>query len=101
MRELFELTGKGAAQRPVATRFSLENGAAQLEKSFASVERRDFANDLAVTEVQPVIDYLDSTAVEDNLAGDQIEHAREIVSEAIAQDGAFRIRKSTGVLIAR
>ena len=101
MREIFELTGKGFALRPVATRFSLENGATQLEKSFASMERRDFANDLAVTEVQPVIDYLESTAVEDNLTSSQIDHAREIVSEAIARDGAFRIRKSTGVLIAR
>lgn len=101
MREMFELAGKNAAQRPVAARFSLENGAAQLESSFTSVERRDFANDLAVTQVQPVIDYLESTAVEDNLTSDQVQHAREIVSEAIKRDGGFRIQKSTGVLIAR
>ena len=101
MREMFELTGKDVSQRPVATRFSLENGAAQIEGSFDQVERRDFPCDLAVTEVQPVIDYLESTALEYDLTSEQVQHARDIVADAIAQNGAFRIRKSAGVLIAR
>jgi SAM-dependent methyltransferase len=100
MQELLALTGKGAAERPVMAHFSLENGAAKLEAAFANVERRDFTNDLEVTEVQPVIDYLESTGAEDNLTTETVQQARAMVSATIARDGHFRVRKSTGLFIA-
>ena len=100
MQELLALTGKGISERPVMSHFSLENGASKLAEAFSHVERRDFSNDLEVTEVQPVIDYMESTGAEDNLTADSVERARTIVTAAIANNGHFHVRKSTGFFIA-
>lgn len=101
MNDLISFVQGRRPNRSIATRFSLENGADVLRRTFSLIERRDFDNDLSVTEVQPVGDYLESTRIEDALTLDQLERARTIVAEAIASDGTFRIRKSTGMLIAR
>ena len=104
MVELFALMTDRADMESIRltlNHFNLENGGDHLRASFGGVERCDFANDLQVTEVQPVIDYLESTQIEDNLTQHQIERARIIVAATIANVGAFRIRKSTGILIAR
>jgi hypothetical protein len=68
---------------------------------FPQVERRDFANDLAVTEVEPVIAYLESTAVEDETTAEHLAIARDIVSGVIAREGVFPIHTAAGVFIAR
>ena len=101
MRELLELSGKSGADRPVMSHFSLENGARKLEAEFPAVERRDFANDLEITDVQPVIDYLESTATGDKLSPGTLEQARAVVASAIARNGHFRVHKATGLFIAR
>jgi ubiquinone/menaquinone biosynthesis C-methylase UbiE len=98
--DLIETIQGQRPKRTIATRFSLENGAAQLDPWFPRVERREFPDRIEATEVEPVIAYLESTAEEDDLTEDQLEMARGIVADAIARDGAFRIRKSAGVFIA-
>jgi ubiquinone/menaquinone biosynthesis C-methylase UbiE len=104
MGETHDLIGTIRGQRPkreITKRFSLENGEAQLRPWFARVERRDFPNDLAVTEAEPVVAYLESTAEEDETTAQQLAMARDIVAGVIAREGVYRIHSVAGVFIAR
>ena len=80
-----------------AHRFGLENGAAQLERVFARVERVDYVDSLAVTDADAVIRYVLSSAVRPALTDDRIQTLRRAVDDEIASTGAFRITKSTGL----
>jgi ubiquinone/menaquinone biosynthesis C-methylase UbiE len=81
--------------------FTLENGAAFLQRHFARVERIDLPGALVFREAQPLIDYLATSPR--YLAGfDETErHAwqilRELVEREISARGAFRVNKLTGV----
>ena len=104
LRELDDLVRSVAPEAPgddVAATFGLETGAAQLAARFGKVVRHDYPDALAVTEVAPVVAYLLSTAAAPLLDRPRLQRLRMTVAEAIARDGAFRITKSTGVLIAR
>jgi hypothetical protein len=102
MGELFALMpGTESPSRAVIEHFNLEHGAAALAVAFAHVECRKFDNDLHVTEVQPVLDYLESTQDATVLAPAVLKSIRQTVEASIAEQGAFRIRKSTGVFVAR
>lgn len=100
MRDLLKLAPWYRADEPVARHFALENGAAKLQPAFAFVERRDFEDNLEITEVQPVIDYLESAAPEGGLGTVEITRVTAIVTAAIERDGAFHVGKSTGLFIA-
>ncbi len=86
----------------VSRGFTLENGAEQLEQVFASVERHDYPDDLEVTEVQPVIDYLrSSTALSDSaLTPNQWAAVRRQVAAHIEVKDAYYIHKSSGLFVA-
>lgn len=103
MRECFaliaDLTNIETPRLPLS--FTLENGAAQLEKDFASVERFDFEDGLNVTEVEPIVRYVQSVWVGKEWIGAGCEiNLRRAISERIARDGVFRITKSTGLFVA-
>lgn len=83
--------------------FSLQNGAEQLKQQFAGVQMHPYEDSLAVTEVGPLLDYLASMI---SAPGERIlsEHGQQLaaaVEQQIAEQGAFRIRKETGLFIAR
>lgn len=104
MRELDDLaTEIGAPPHRIwQLAFRLENGAALLGRQFARVERRDFGDELVVTEADPLIAYIVSM---NTFAGlmtpENAARLREVVESRLRRDGAIRIRKSTGVFIAR
>ncbi|MEJ7837195.1 MAG: class I SAM-dependent methyltransferase [Thermomicrobiales bacterium] len=100
MHDLLQLAPWYDANERVTSHFALENGAKQLERRFDAVQRRDFEDNLEITEVQPVIDYLESAAPEGGLSAEDVIRITDIVTGAIQRDGAFHVRKSTGVLIA-
>ena len=78
--------------------FMLENGTPLLVPYFAHVERRDFPGSLAVTEAQPIIDYVYSMfpiAVERRAA-----FVRHVEDTLQAHDGVFKIQKVTGLFVA-
>jgi SAM-dependent methyltransferase len=56
---------------------------------------------LVVTEAQPLIDYILSTARRDATAEDKPATLRRVIDEEIARTGAVRIEKITGMLVAR
>ncbi len=92
--------------RHVSRGFTLENGGAQLAPCFASVTRDDYADSLALTEVEPLIAYLKSSFT---LSADWLNKLVEVgfaplrqrVAAEIAEKGAFHITKASGMFIAR
>ena len=83
-----------------AMSFRLENGAALLSPHFASVERDDFDDSLAVTEVEPLVAYvLSMNANMGRIDAECEARLREIAAQRIARDGVIRIAKSAGLFI--
>ena len=83
------------------TAFCLENGTALLAPCFAYVTRDDFADSLAVTEVEPLVAYV--LSMNANLG--RVDAAREdrlraVIAQRIARDGAIHIAKSSGLFVA-
>jgi ubiquinone/menaquinone biosynthesis C-methylase UbiE len=89
--------GAGAVNA-VLEAFSLENGAEQLAAQFGDVRTFRYDDALAVTEVEPLLDYVRSMA---RLAPEDAESIRREVADAIATRGAFGIRKDAGLFLAR
>lgn len=83
----------------VVGRFNLENGADQLRKKFHTVEQYIYEDSLKVTEVKPLIAYMQS------LWGAYLEQTAltslsNLIQHEIDDQGYFYIQKSTGVFIA-
>lgn len=86
--------------------FSLENGANQLAPWFQPVELRLYEDELAVTEVGALVDYVFSmgsfTASYPEIGAAQRSAFAAYVQQQLAeQGGRFRIQKSTGLFISR
>ncbi len=75
--------------------FSLENGAAQLAEHFAQVTLHPYEDSLRVTEVEPLVRYMDSMALLP--PGEQERFATFVAQEMAAAGGALRIGKVTGL----
>ncbi len=102
------------ARAAAALSFRLENGAEWLRRSFTDVHLERYSDELHVTEVEPLVDYLVSMWSVDQMiaaaAATSQEQAalhtrvvdsfRDIVQERIAADGVVRIAKETGVFVA-
>jgi 2-polyprenyl-3-methyl-5-hydroxy-6-metoxy-1,4-benzoquinol methylase len=80
--------------------FVLETGASHLLRHFGTAERRLYEDSLCVTEAEPLVAYLLSTAAREALA----PHVAALLTELrarIAAEGAIHISKETGLFIAR
>ena len=99
MQELVELVGPRWRFAQHMEEFGLETGPAQLEPFFTDVRVERFENELAVTEVEPVLAYIrSSSSFPDD--GD-LDDVRAAVEEAIARDGSFRITARAGLISCR
>jgi SAM-dependent methyltransferase len=97
-----------------ALSFRLENGAEWLCRSFTDVHLERYPDELQVTEVEPLVAYLDSLwSVEQMLASvattaqeraalhtQLLNQVRAIAQEQLATDGVIRIAKDTGAFVA-
>jgi SAM-dependent methyltransferase len=89
--------------------FSLENGADQLSACFADVTLERYGDALAVTEVEPLVEYLLSgsaadAAVRQTDAGELERRVGELVGRLehdLAARDALNITKDTGLFVAR
>jgi ubiquinone/menaquinone biosynthesis C-methylase UbiE len=97
MRELGALTDWWPPETHTRE-FGLESGPAQLEPFFNDIRIERFDDDLAVTEVEPVLAYLRSSWRWD---GHDLAAERAAVEEAIERDGVFLVHKSQGLISAR
>lgn len=99
IKELIQAVDPSADITPFSLSFNLENGAELLQTQFAQVERIDFENNLAVTEVEPIVAYVRSTQ---RLSEESLAVCRELVSEQLAANqGLFPIQKAVGLFICR
>ncbi len=109
MRQVDEITRRFLADVPetqqrLSEDFELENGAAQLAPYFAHVELRDaHASDLVVTEAEPLVAYIASMVavgpsglLTDERRADLLAYCQR----EIAEHGAIRITRSTGLFVA-
>lgn len=107
MRELTELTttvsGVTFTEQTPEQLFGLENGAAILEQHFAQVTRDVQPNALRVTEIEPLIAYVNSGLLYKAATQTaQSEQAfRQRVQYEIDERGAFHITKAVGMFIAK
>lgn len=95
--------------------FRLDNGEQWLRRAFTEVRLERYPDELRVTEVEPLVAYLDSMwtvdqIVEGATATDHeqtllrtqvVDSFRVIVQERMATDGVIRIAKETGAFVAR
>ncbi|MGB1285259.1 MAG: class I SAM-dependent methyltransferase [Aggregatilineales bacterium] len=98
------ITGWSIQNSPTTSaHFRLENGGIQLAHVFNHVQRIDFPCDLAVTDVQHVLDYIASVEEGKNRLQDETTRQKIIdaVQTQIDETGHFYIHKSTGLFIAR
>lgn len=89
-------------ETPIARGFRLEDGRSQLEPFFSHIELRHYPSHLAVTEVEPLLDYiLSSRESRQNMTVRRRQQISEHVRQIIADNGHFHISKDTGIFIAR
>ena len=99
IKELIQAVDPSADVTPFSLSFTLENGVALLQSQFEQVEMIKFENNLAVTEVEPIVEYVRSTQ---RLSEEHLEVCRELVSEQLAANqGLFPIQKSVGLFVCR
>jgi ubiquinone/menaquinone biosynthesis C-methylase UbiE len=98
MQELGELTADWWPYERHIAAFGLESAPAQLEPFFTDVRVERYPDDLAVTEVEPVLAYLRSAERYD---GRDLADERATVEAAIARDGVFFVHKSQGLISCR
>ncbi len=82
-----------------ADRFTLEAGEKELYEKFSSVLVDRYQDELRVTEVEPVVDYVRSMSRK--LAEEVIVDLQTRLGEEINSQGKFVVDKANGVLIAR
>lgn len=86
------------AQRP-SDPFTLENAPTQLRRHFPEVELRTYEDALAVTEVEPVLDYLASLILDDPFSEAEVRRVRAALKGRLRGTRPFLISKSTGVFV--
>jgi SAM-dependent methyltransferase len=78
--------------------FSLETGGSELSQWFSVVTQHRYEDSLAVTEVKPLIDYVQSGK---RLSSEEVQEFEKVVEREIASHGVIHIPKSGGVFIAQ
>ncbi len=109
MRELKELAfrfaGDAVPQKWPQLAFRLENGRDLLAPYFGHVSLLPFEDGLAVTAVEPLMAYLRSMALTQEMGADQLTEEiaalEQHIAKTIAAEGAYRIQKETGLFLAR
>lgn len=80
--------------------FSIENGASALAPWFTKITLHRYQDSLEITEVDPLVDYVQST-ISMRLDERNLPEFRRIVTEEIDLHGAIHIAKSGGIFEAR
>jgi SAM-dependent methyltransferase len=84
-----------------AARFSRENGGAMLGQHFTRVEWAEYEDVLLVSDAEAVVAYALSVIPAAAVDADRTESLRSDVERVIEEEGAFRIRKDTGIFVAK
>ena len=106
MRQMVELVNEFDSSIPfvthIARNFSLETGPKEVADWFGEVELRRYDNELVVTEVQPLIDFILSTSTTFALEDERKVALSEFVRTRFAErGGVITIKKDPGIICAK
>jgi SAM-dependent methyltransferase len=96
LRQMLAQVGVDASGIDAASEFGLENGMEQLAPHFQQISLNRYDDVLVVTEVEPLVAYALSTSCAEALRPRLREFTR-VVELEIAQKGAIRMRKESGL----
>ncbi len=85
---------------PFNNPFSLDNGLEQLEPFFSSVEINRYDNNLRVTEIEPLMEYIFSTTKAKDMPGSALLEIRKEIEEILSQTGKIYITTDSGLFLA-
>jgi hypothetical protein len=72
-----------------------------MRRAFSDVTLERYPDSLSVTEAAPLMDYICSMRVRSRVSDEQIAALRQHLENEIAERGAIRITKDSGLFIAR
>jgi ubiquinone/menaquinone biosynthesis C-methylase UbiE len=101
MDDLLRAIAPEVRQDNAVSRFTLENGAQQLARSFAAVTVTPYPDALEVPVVEPLIHYILSTAAAQLLDDQRLARLRAAIDDEIMAHGSFHITKSVGLFTAQ
>jgi ubiquinone/menaquinone biosynthesis C-methylase UbiE len=105
LREIDEIVVAAAGRSLPSNRltFTLESGEPELRATFANVARYDMASELVITEVEPIVSYVQSMRafVSDDQLAPVLDNVRSRVAAKIAERGALRVRTAAGCFVCR
>jgi ubiquinone/menaquinone biosynthesis C-methylase UbiE len=103
LRELYELVSRFAGDNEMwvgglPESFALENGSELLSRWFSEVVMMRYEDELVVTEVEPLVVYVRSMMVAKSVLGDgRVKAFAEMVKRKLAQRGAIKVTKDSGM----
>ena len=77
--------------------FTLENGYRQLQNAFSQVKKLQYADNLQVTEIDPLIAYIRSSIGAADLSEEKLRDLRKELSTTLQQEGKIFITKDSGL----
>jgi SAM-dependent methyltransferase len=73
--------------------FRADNAIKELSTQFKSVTEIPYDDNLCITETEPMVEYLASTARIENITHDELAKYRALVEDIIAENGEFYVQK--------
>jgi ubiquinone/menaquinone biosynthesis C-methylase UbiE len=100
LHEIWELTSRvdrAFARTRKRNPFTLENGAEQLARWFASITLYRYEDALVVTEAEPLIEYILSGSAKTVFVGEKLQRLRDLLKQELASRQAIYITKDSGL----
>ncbi len=100
MQEMYQLLKRvNTNPRPdmFVNPFTLENGQEQLQKVFSQVKRSQYADNLEVTEIDPLIAYIRSSIGATDLSEEKLDELKKDLSAVLEKEGKIFITKDSGL----
>ena len=85
---------------PFNNPFSLDNGLEQLKPFFSSVEINRYVNELRVTEIEPLMEYILSTTKAKDMPQSALLEIRQEIEDILSQAGEIFITTDSGLFLA-
>ena len=103
MREMWEhLEGVATITRETITSaFTLENGTAQLQEFFSHVDMSRYEDNLRVTDLPAIMDYIRSMTSTSEFTEEQFQGIEREFTDAIKKNGEIFITKEAGLFLAQ
>ena len=79
----------------------MENGIAQLEPFFSTIEIHRYKDNLHITEINPLIAYFNSTIKIDEINPEKLANLRQEFEKILKEKGEIFVGKDFGAFIAK